>query len=207
MSKFSSKVHLSFPVMKFLMHRREGSDGEWSTFSFRVGTNSSKQQVVRLLPSTAIPNTWVVWSSACRGDGHCEEKRGGVFNNNYSTSWDKIGTYNLWFESNLNYSGDGLYGREKIGLGRDDKDGPTLDGQTVAAFFNESFYIGYFGLNPAPTNFTDFNNPLPSYLQTLKTTGKIPSLSYGYTAGNRYRNFHHVTSGSLANFSQMIPTL
>ena len=43
------------------------------------------------------------------------------------------------------------------------------------------------GLNPRPSNFTNFSNPVPSYLSSLKTQGLIPSLSWAYTAGNQYR--------------------
>lgn len=43
------------------------------------------------------------------------------------------------------------------------------------------------GLNPWPTNFTDLNDPQPSYLTLLKKQGDIPSLSYSYSAGAQYR--------------------
>lgn len=47
--------------------------------------------------------------------------------------------------------------------------------------------LGVFGLGPTPINFTDFNNPQPSYLWSLKNQSFIPSLSYGYSAGAPYR--------------------
>lgn len=49
------------------------------------------------------------------------------------------------------------------------------------------YYIGMLGLNPRPTNFSDFNHPQPSYLSLLYENSKIPSLSYSYTAGAQYR--------------------
>lgn len=52
---------------------------------------------------------------------------------------------------------------------------------------SNEFFMGMMGLNPASTNFSDFNNPVPSYMSNLKAANKIPSLSYGYTAGNQYR--------------------
>ena len=165
---------------------REGNDGPWSTFSLRVGSNSTKSQVVRLMASTALPTTWVVWSPACNTT-QCVDNRGGVFNQNYSSTWREKGTYDLWFEKNLNYTGNGLYGFDTIGLGRDASEGQTLDGQVVATFFEQSFHFGFFGLNPQPTNFTDFRDPIPSFMQTLKDLARIPSKSYGYTAGNQYR--------------------
>ena len=50
-----------------------------------------------------------------------------------------------------------------------------------------AFYFGVFGLNPRPTNFTDYNDPAPSYMSNLKAQNLIPSLSWSYTAGNQYR--------------------
>lgn len=43
------------------------------------------------------------------------------------------------------------------------------------------------GLNPRPSNFSDYSDPIPSYLSNLKTGSFIPSLSWAYTAGNQYR--------------------
>lgn len=47
--------------------------------------------------------------------------------------------------------------------------------------------LGVFGLGPIPTNFSDFNDPQPSYMYSIKNQSLIPSLSYGYTAGAPYR--------------------
>lgn len=47
---------------------------------------------------------------------------------------------------------------------------------------------GLIGLNPRPTNFTNFTDPVPSFLSTLKNRSMIPSLSWAYTAGNQYRS-------------------
>lgn len=47
--------------------------------------------------------------------------------------------------------------------------------------------MGLFGINASPTSLSNYRNPIPSYISTLKAQGIIPSLSYGYTAGNQYR--------------------
>jgi len=52
----------------------------------------------------------------------------------------------------------------------------------------KNFMIGVFGLGPKPTNFSDFNDPQPSYMWSLKNQSLIPSLSYSYTAGASYNN-------------------
>lgn len=57
----------------------------------------------------------------------------------------------------------------------------------IAGIAGTEFYLGVLGVNPQPTNFTDFNDPQPSYLNLLKKQNDIPSLSYSYTAGAQYR--------------------
>ena len=44
-----------------------------------------------------------------------------------------------------------------------------------------------FGLNPATTNFSATDKDQQSYMTTLKDQALIPSISFGYTAGNQYR--------------------
>lgn len=146
--------------------------------------------------STAIPNTWVVISEAC-SNGTCSDTRGGtpLFNQNSSTTWNGQGIYDLYFERHLNYTGPGgsslrgRYGLDKVGLDYQGATAPTLDEQVIAGLVTEQFYLGYYGVNPQPTNFSNFDNPIPSFFQTLKTKSLIPSLSYSYTAGNQYRTY------------------
>jgi hypothetical protein len=66
---------------------------------------------------------------------------------------------------------------------------------------------GTFGLSPRPTNFTNFDNPQPSYLTSLKSKNLIPSLSYGYTAGAPYRQKKVQGSLTLGGYdsSQFVP--
>jgi hypothetical protein len=93
-------------------------------------------------------------------------------------------------EDNLgnNYAADeGEFGWETVGLGFQGSGGPSLDHTVVAGLQTMDFWIGMLGLNPRPTNFSDFNNPQPSYLSLLYENQKIPSLSYSYTAGAAYR--------------------
>lgn len=47
--------------------------------------------------------------------------------------------------------------------------------------------VGELGLNPRPTNFTTFNDRATSLLTLLLDQNKIPSLTYSYTAGAKYR--------------------
>ncbi|KAL8748476.1 MAG: hypothetical protein Q9184_007278, partial [Pyrenodesmia sp. 2 TL-2023] len=94
----------------------------------------------------------------------------------------------LGLEENLGYSGNGRYGYDTVALGWEGSDGPSLEHQVVGGIATKEFYLGAFGLNPRSTNFTNFTNPIPSFLSTLKNQSIIPSLSWAYTAGNQYRS-------------------
>ena len=79
------------------------------------------------------------------------------------------------------------YGNDTVTLGIQGSGGPTLQNQIVAAYADTVMEVGMFGLNPASTNFTPTDQNRKSYLSTLKSSSMIPSLSFGYTAGNQYR--------------------
>ncbi|KAF2456605.1 aspartic peptidase domain-containing protein, partial [Lineolata rhizophorae] len=169
----------------------DGSDGPWSTFAFRVGT---PPQTVKLLIATSGQETWVVNSGACASAGSeeetalCDRDRGFTFNVTNSESWSDNGDYVLEEESNLGYGGIGNYGFDVVTVGWEGSGGPKLDDQIVAAIMAEEWTAsGMFGVSPRPTNFTDFRNPRPSFLSSLRERNLVPSLSYGYTAGSRAR--------------------
>lgn len=105
------------------------------------------------------------------------------------------GIFALALEENLGLSGNGLYGYDTVALSYPGSGTPSLNQQVVGGIATNDFWLGLFGLNPAASNFSDYNYPVPSYMISLKSQNKIPSLSYGYTAGNQYR-FNKV-SGSL----------
>jgi hypothetical protein len=63
-----------------------------------------------------------------------------------------------------------------------------LNHTVVAEISTGDYLIGMLGLNPRPTNFSTFNDPQPSYLSLLYEQNIIPSLSYSYSAGAKYRN-------------------
>lgn len=65
--------------------------------------------------------------------------------------------------------------------------GAELGSQVVAAIAGYHDVLGIFGLGQQPTNLTEFGDPRPSFLTSLHAQGMIPSLSWGYTAGARYR--------------------
>ena len=164
---------------------RDGDDGEWSSFTMRLGTPA---QNVRVFVSTSSPNTWVVLPSGCSTtDSDCIEKRGSIYNYSQSSTWSQYGYFGLGTQQNLNISVQAVFGNETVGLGVQGSGGPTLENQVIGAFASPQLYLGMFGLNPASTNITQDDRDKPSYLSTLKNQSLIPSLSFGYTAGAKYR--------------------
>lgn len=65
--------------------------------------------------------------------------------------------------------------------------GVTLNKTLVTAIGTFDFYLGIFGLNPRPTNLSNYDDPQPSYLTLLFEQKMIPSLSWTYSAGAKYR--------------------
>jgi hypothetical protein len=74
-----------------------------------------------------------------------------------------------------------------VGLGYQGSGGPTVDHTVIAGVAGTNFYTGLLGLNPRPTNFTDLNDPKPGFMTLLQQQNLIPSLSWSYTAGAKYR--------------------
>lgn len=119
----------------------------------------------------------------------CGDARGGLFNYSKSPTFDLVGTYNTAIEQNLGYVANAIYGLDKVSLGGLGEGGPTLTNTTVGAFAVEDFYLGLFGLNPKPSNWTSWDDSSPSYMTQLKSQKLIPSVTFGYTAGAPYRTF------------------
>lgn len=169
----------------------DGNDGPWSSFYLGIG---SPAQYVKVLISTAGYQTWAVVPQGCIASDppDCATLRGGQFIPSQSSTWKYNnasinGTFTLGLETNLDYSGNGNYGYDTMVLGYPGSNGPSLQQQIIAGIATKEFYLGIFGLNPRSTNFSTFNDPVPSYMATLKNRFTIPSLSWGYTAGNQYR--------------------
>lgn len=83
----------------------------------------------------------------------------------------------------MGLSGVADFGFDKITLGIQGSAAPTLDHQVVAAFATKQIYTGMLPMTSRGVNFTDFNNPEPSLLTSLRNQGKIASSTWSYTAG------------------------
>lgn len=91
-----------------------------------------------------------------------------------------------------------------VGLGWQGSGGPTLNNSVIAQITSANYILGRLGLNPRPTNFTTLNDPKPSYLSVLYENNEIPSLSYGYSAGAKYRNNGVLGSLTLGGYDEGI---
>ncbi|KAF1829200.1 acid protease [Decorospora gaudefroyi] len=197
-----------------------GIDGAWNTFSLRVG---SSQANVRVLVSTASQQIWAINDMACITnvtdpatgeivefntlDSQCQDSRGYLYNTSNSDTWRKKGFYQLWIEKNLGLVGNGLYGFDSVGLGLPGEKGPYIENTTVGTLVTPNFWLGHIGLHPKPTNFSTFENPVPSYMTLLFEQKNIPSLSFGYTAGAQYHDQTVLGSLVLGGYdaSRLIP--
>ena len=168
------------------------------TFVIQVGTPG---QSFRILPATNGNEVWVPLPQGCASiDGpNCGDDRGvnlfgsslsNGFQSNQSSTWSSNGIFDLIGEKRLNETGNGQYGFDivEIGPSTNSFTGLQLPNQVVAGIATDDFYLGEFGLGPKPPNFTNTSNsPSKSFMRTLADQSLIPSLSFGYTAGAKYR--------------------
>ena len=173
----------------------DGMDGQWSSFIVRVGT---PEQNFRVFPAPAMGETIVPIVDGCTGPRDipdCGKLRGvstfegmpsGGLQVNESSTWSEIGIYHLDLKPDLSFTAKGLYGLENIGLMVQNSGGPLIENAVVAGVKSKVIWDGLFGLSPKGSNFSEFDNPQPSYITNLKNQNMIPSLSFGYTAGAYY---------------------
>ena len=168
----------------------EGNDGPWSSFPIQAGTGAvGGLQNVRVLVSTAATAIWTIGALGCPGDfgSGCANSRGGLFLTNQSLTWTPNSIYQTGLEMNLGLDSSGYVGYDVATLGWQGSGGPKVDHSIIWNIEDGNYWLGVFGLNPRPTNFTSFTNPQTSFIQTLVNNKKIPSTSWAYTAGNQYR--------------------
>lgn len=203
----SAPAPIEFPASQDF----DGPDGPWSSFALQIGT---PPQTVKVLISTAGYQTWVVLPQGCNSKDplNCKTSRGGFFQPEQSRTWllndlSPNGTFSSHLESNLGYFSNAKYGYDTVTLGWRGSGGPSLQHQVVAGIANKDFYLGLFGINPRPSNFTNFDITSSSFMSGLKNNFLIPSISYAYTAGNQYRSnkvFGSLTLGGYDS-SRFIP--
>jgi len=139
--------------------------------------------------STVSSETWVVDNDGCPVDTDCPSIRGGVFNPDTSTSWNTTGFYSFGVDSQLGNSGYAEYGLDVLEFGSTNVSLP----HAIIGAFNDSGLVnttqnllGYFGLGILPGNFNN-TTQISAISALIESEGVIPSHSYGYTAGAKYR--------------------
>lgn len=177
----------------------EGNDGLWNTFILKAGT---PEQDFRVLPSTAGQETWLPNPDGCTtaspaDPGYCGYLRGTLpinganssgFQNNQSSSWILIGPFTVDSqEATMGYAANALYGFDTVTIGND-SNALSQNHSVVGSVPDLDLWQGVFGLGPKSINFTNFNQPLDGFMRNLVKNERIPSLSFGYTAGASYRN-------------------
>ncbi|KAL8720358.1 MAG: hypothetical protein Q9181_007924 [Wetmoreana brouardii] len=186
---------VSAPMVVSPSEAWDGNDGPWSTFALGFGT---PPQFVKVLVSTTCSQPWAVDPLGCTATDppDCASKRGGLFNKNHSSTWQDQGFYELGQQLNLGYTGNGDFGLDSITFGYPGSGAASVNRQLLATIAAKDYYLATWGIAPRPTNLTssdpdetifDPGDSHQSLLSTLKQLQKIPSLSYGYTAGARYR--------------------
>ncbi|KIW01534.1 uncharacterized protein PV09_07012 [Verruconis gallopava] len=174
----------------------DGIDGKWSSFGIQVGTPA---QQIRVLPMTQEGAIYTVVPEGCTSSdpSNCGDSRGSLFLINRTSTWEQQGLYELSLiaEAPLGYSGNGIYGYDTMTLGWPGDNLPSLNSSIIAGIATKDFYLGGLPLNPWAVNFTSLTQSTPSMMTLLKNQSKIPSLTYGYTAG--YYNNNPSISGSL----------
>jgi hypothetical protein len=175
----------------------DGNDGFWSTFSISVGTPA---QDFRVLPSTKGGVTYVIAPEGCAlpsDPADCPNLRGAQvfqstqnigFQSNASDSWSALGQYGVDLEDSLNYTADGLFGFDKVALGPAANSASlSLDHQVVAGVAEPDYFMGVLPLGDTELSFSSLSQPIRPLLYQLQNASMIPSFSYAYTAGAKYR--------------------
>ncbi|KAL8910918.1 MAG: hypothetical protein Q9171_003823 [Xanthocarpia ochracea] len=178
------------PIVVGTTGKFSGNDGSWSTFNFSVGTPFRN---LELLPSTQVPESWIVLDVACtdRDPANCSDSRGGTFDFLESSSWENKSFYALGAEANLGYSREynrGFYAKELVQLTNPEGANTTVNHSVVAGIITPNFYLGVLGLAARPVVWEDQSDSSDSLITILKKQNLIPNLSYGYTAGASYRS-------------------
>ena len=185
-----------------------GIDGAWNTFSISIGDPG---QAVKVLVSTASQQIWAINSLACVANttnsatgnitgvdvlnNNCGNSRGTLYNTSASATWHQKGYYQLWIEKNLGLVGNGLYGFDSVAMGVRGDAGPPVANTTISTLITSNFWLGHIGVHAKSTNFSAFEDSVPSYLTDLFQQKSIPSQSFGYTAGAQYRKTRPLANG------------
>ncbi|KAI5800078.1 aspartic peptidase domain-containing protein [Geopyxis carbonaria] len=159
-----------------------GKLGNFSGFGLDIGTPA---QTVDLWPLTGARGIFTVDWSQCGGSNQaCDNVQSFKFTTGNSSTWDKLGQFPAEILNSDNSATVATWGLDSVGLTQKDNTTVELEGHLVASFDAQYYTSGFLGLVPEATQ---LNGTYPSLLDSLWAEGKIPSRSWGYTAGASYR--------------------
>ncbi|KAF2090554.1 acid protease [Saccharata proteae CBS 121410] len=138
--------------------------------------------------------SWDGNDGPCTDD--CYASRGGIYNPNASASYVSQGIYSLHIDQSLG-SGTGVsigsygdangeYGYDTIIPGFKGSNSAVTH-QVIAGIETTTWWLGVMPLNPRPFNFSNLPEPQISFLSQLRINNMIPSTTWAYTAGAKYR--------------------
>lgn len=154
--------------------------------------------------NTLSSETWVVGPGGCASskqknlhlfvtqfvlkseDSLCASSRGALFDYTKSSTWQAEGFFELGADVRLGGSAYAQYGLDNLTFGTT---GVILPSAIVGSLNTTEYWLGYFGLGNVPGNFTNVT-PLAAIAGLFDMEGVIPSQSYGFTAGAKYREWH-----------------
>lgn len=160
-----------------------GNDGLWSSFIIAVGT---PPQPVLFLASTKLSDVWVTSESQSQDvylathNAAYKKFGGGLSNKSRSITWQGI----TWYANGRDQIFDKDIAKVEI---EDYGSDTTRIGLASTTVTKETFNPRFLGIN------SRYSHPPPpqdgqvSFLESLKASDRIPSVSYAYSAGAWYR--------------------
>jgi hypothetical protein len=142
-----------------------------------------------VMAAMGCPADWVGGSSAC------EDRRGHLYDRSLSPTSTTGNNYSLTEPATMkNYGLDNEAIRmsvDTVALGDSQSGGQKVGRNGIWEFASLNYTLqGLVGLHQPAVNLSDLGGRGygdASFIQTLRDTNNIPSLSYGYTAGALYR--------------------
>lgn len=183
-----------------------GNDGNWSTWSIKVGTSL---QSFNILPSTSHGEIWVPGPQGCtassapllcaasRGVGDFQGTQSLGFQENASSTWEQIGIYEFIAGGDLFQTTEtGLYGLDDVVIGEKNA---SMKQVTVAGVVTRDFWLGSFGMAQIQSEFPVRNGSLPTLLDGMKEGNLTPTASFGFAAGAAYSEYRYAVFADVAD--------
>lgn len=119
----------------------------------------------------------------------CDERRGRLFDLQESSTWVQKAIFQLPIpaEQPWGYTGNGSLGFDLLKFPRSDGGSFKLLNATISAYATKDLFLGLLGLSPFHLVTDDASGSwMSSLLISMKESGQIGSLSWGYTAGSKH---------------------